>query len=188
MFSQEITPKDRLCLELLITTGCRLDEIALLTWGQIKVDKNNIRYIDLASEALVKNDNSKRLVPIPEIITLPERSAGRMFDYAIDPNGKASRAAGKRLLNKYIHPIRYGTSDNRKTVHSLRHNFIGFLDNLSPPIAENLKDWITGHSASGAKNESKRKKTYGSDPDLALKYEAVNRIKHPWLRVDYDAL
>jgi integrase len=134
LFSQEITPKDRLCLELLITTGCRLDEIALLTWGQIKVDKNNIRYIDLASEALVKNDNSKRLVPIPEIITLPERSIGRMFDYAIDPNGKASRAAGKRLLNKYIHPIRYGTSDNRKTVHSLRHNFIGFLDWTCPEI------------------------------------------------------
>lgn len=177
-----MTEKDRLCLELLITTGCRLDEVALVKWEQIKVDKNQIRYIDLAQDALVKNDNSKRFVPIPDVITLPTQSKGRLFDYTIDMSGKASRAAGKRLLDRYIHPIRNGHKDDRKTVHSLRHNFVGFLDNLDPPISENLKDWITGHRSSGAKNESERRKTYGSDPDLTLKFEAVNRIKHPWLR------
>lgn len=182
LFTQNMTEKDRLCLELLITTGCRLDEIALVRWEQIKVDKHQIRYIDLAADALVKNDNSKRFVPIPDLITLPVRSIGRLFDYTIDANGKASRSAGKRLLDRYIHPIRNGHNDDRKTVHSLRHNFVGFLDNLNPPISENLKDWITGHSSSGVKNESERKKTYGSDPDLTLKFEAVNRINHPWLR------
>ena len=180
LFSLEMDPKDRLCLELLITTGCRLDEIALLTWEQIKTDKKNIRYIDLATDALVKNKNSERLVPIPDIINLPERSTGRLFDYTIDGNGKASRTAGKVLLSKYVHKIRY-ENDDKKTVHSLRHNFVGFLDNLNPPISENLKDWITGHSSTGVLNESERKRTYGSDPDLSLKYEAVNRIKHPWV-------
>ena len=182
LFSLEMEPKDRLCLELLITTGCRLDEIALLTWEQIKTDKQNIRYIDLATDALVKNKNSERLVPIPDIINLPDRSNGRLFNYKIDDSGKASRAAGKVLLSKYIHKIRY-ENDDRKTVHSLRHNFVGFLDNLNPPISENLKDWITGHSSTGFLNESERKRTYGSDPDLSLKYAAVNRIHHPWLKL-----
>jgi integrase len=180
LFSLKLDPQDRLCLELLITTGCRLDEIALLTWEQIKTDQQNIRYIDLATNARVKNKNSKRLVPIPDIIALPDRLTGRLFSYKIDSDGKASRSAGKILLSKYIHKIRY-ENDNKKTVHSLRHNFIGFLDNLNPPIAESLKDWITGHGSSGNMTESERKRTYGSDPDLSLKYEAVNRIKHPWL-------
>ncbi|MGE4610852.1 MAG: DUF6538 domain-containing protein [Paracoccaceae bacterium] len=180
LFAQRMEAKDRLCLELLITTGCRLDEIALLTWEQIKTDQTGIQYIDLASHALVKNDNSKRLIPIPDIITLPEPSTGRLFGYTVDSNGKASRAAGKALL-RYIHPIRTGPDDNRKTVHSLRHNLVGFMDNLNPPIPENLKDWITGHSSEGSLNASERKRTYGSDPDLALKYDVLNRIKHPWL-------
>ena len=182
LFAQRMKTQDRMCLELLVTTGCRLDEIALLTWEQIKTDNMGIRYIDLASAALVKNSNSKRLVPIPDIIILPERSTGRLFDYRVDSSGKASHAAGKTLLRKYIHPIRSGSDDNRKTVHSLRHNLVGFLDNLSPAVSESLKDWITGHSSEGVLNDSERKRTYGSDPDLSLKYEALNRIKHPWLK------
>ena len=64
-------PKDRLCLELLIINGCRLDEIALLTWEQVKTDTECIRYIDLATDVLVKNKNSKRLMPLPDIIQWP---------------------------------------------------------------------------------------------------------------------
>ena len=180
LFAQEMEPNDRLCLELLITTGCRLNEIALLTWEQIKIDGAGIRYIDLATNALVKNKNSKRLVPIPHIIHLPKRNSGRLFDYKIK-NNNASNDAGDHLRNKYIYPIRNGPEDDRKTVHSLRHNLVGFLDNLNPPVAESLKDWITGHGSEGALNDSERKRTYGSDPDLSLKYEALNRIKHPWL-------
>ena len=58
---------------------------------------------------------------------------------------------------------------------------VGFLDNLVPPVPENVKDWITGHRAEHVKNDSERKRTYGSDPDLVQKFDALNRIKHPWL-------
>lgn len=71
LFAQDMDPKDRLCLELLIINGCRLDEIALLTWEQVKTDTECIRYIDLATDVLVKNKNSKRLMPLPDIIQLP---------------------------------------------------------------------------------------------------------------------
>ena len=99
----------------------------------------------------------------------------------MDSDGKLSRDPGKVLLHKYIHPIRSGPEDDRKVAHSLRHNVIGFLDNLYPSVSENLKDWITGHAAEGSLNDSERKRTYGSDPNLRLKYEALNRINHPLL-------
>ena len=181
LFAQDMTPRDRLCLELLVTTGCRLNEIALLTWEQIKVDSNDIRFIDLASEARVKNKNSARLVPIPDIVELPERSKGRVFDYPLDEYGNAAKHAGDHLRERYIYKIRDDEKDDRKTVHSLRHNMVGFLDNLVPPVPENVKDWITGHRAEHVKNDSERKRTYGSDPDLVQKFDALNRIKHPWL-------
>jgi len=55
------------------------------------------------------------------------------------------------------------------------------LQNLVPtPSAEHL-DWITGHDMEGAKTASERKRTYNQDIDLRIKYEIVNRVKHPWL-------
>jgi hypothetical protein len=34
----------------------------------------------------------------------------------------------------------------------------GFLENRNPPVAENIKDWITGHRSEGTLNASEQKK------------------------------
>lgn len=181
LFSLEMPDQDRLLLSILITTGMRLDEAALLTWEQCKVDKNGLKYFDLSVGAIVKNDRfSARTVAIPDCLDLPRRGTDRLFDFRTDNDGKASREASKHL-RKYTHAVRYNDADNRKVVHSLRHNLAGLLLNLRPTPSSEVMNWITGHGMEGRVTESERQRTYGQDPDVSVKYEVVNRIEHPWL-------
>ena len=183
LFDQDIPDLDRLLLSILVTTGMRLDEAALLTGKQLKRDRNNIRYFDLSLTAVVKNDRfAARKVAIPDCLILPHLNDGIVFDFPRNADGKASSKASRVLNERYFHPIRTSEDDDRKVVHSLRHNLSGFLLNLSDPApsAEQL-DWITGHGMQGGITESERQKTYSQDPDVKVKYDIVNRIKHPWL-------
>lgn len=183
LFRQDMTEKDRLLLSILVTTGMRLDEASLLSGEQLKRDRNNIRYFDLSVGAIVKNDRfASRTVAIPDCLNIPQLGKGLIFDFPKNADGKASSKASKILNQNYFHPIRVGASDDRKVVHSLRHNLTGFLLNLSnpSPSSEHM-DWITGHGMQGGVTESERQKTYGQDPDVKVKYDIVNRIEHPWL-------
>ena len=182
LFSLLMLGKDRLLLTILVTTGMRLDEAALLQWDQVKKDKNGITYFDLSMGALVKNDKfSARLVALPDCLSLPNKATGKLFNFKLDDDGKSAKDASRYLNEKYLHRVRFDKNDDRKVVHSLRHNFSGLLQNLVPtPSAEHL-DWITGHDMEGAKTASERKRTYNQDIDLSIKYEIVNRVKHPWL-------
>lgn len=181
LFSLEMPENDRLLLSIMITTGMRLDEAALLTWDQFKVDRNGLRYFDLSLGAIVKNDKfSARTVAIPDCLKLPKRAQGRLFNFPIDEDGKSSREASKHL-RQYTHAVRFDENDDRKVVHSLRHNLSGLLTNLQPTPSSEIMDWITGHGMEGKKTQSERTKTYGIDPDVSVKYAAVNRVEHPWL-------
>ena len=185
LFRQDMTEKDRLLLSILVTTGMRLDEAALLSGKQLKRDRNNIRYFDLSVGAIVKNDKfASRNVAIPDCLNIPELGSGLIFDFPRNADGKASNKASKMLNQKYFHPIRADASDDRKVVHSLRHNLSGFLLNLSnpSPSSEHM-DWITGHGMQGRITESERQKTYGQDPDVKIKYDIVSRVEHPWLKL-----
>ena len=182
LFRLDMPPSDRLLLSILITTGMRLDEAALLTWDQYKVDKEGLRYFDLSAGAIVKNDAfSARTVAIPDILKIPEAGDGRLFDFKLDADGKSSKDASRHLNERYIHKIRNGETDNRKVVHSLRHNLSGFMSNLSPQPASEEMDWVTGHGMEGNIKQSERRRTYKQDISVRKKYEIVNRIKHPWL-------
>lgn len=185
LFDQGMPDLDRLLLSILVTTGMRLDEAALLTGKQLKRDRNNIRYFDLSLTAVVKNDRfAARKVAIPDCLILPHLDEGIVFDFPRNADGKASSNASRVLNEKYFHPIRTGQGDDRKVVHSLRHNLSGFLLNLSNPAPSSEQlDWITGHGMQGGITESERQKTYSQDPDVKVKYDIVNRIKHPWLSV-----
>ena len=57
--------REHLLLSILIATGCRLDEAALLCWENIMEQKEGWQYIDL-TKAIVKNSGSRRLLPIPD--------------------------------------------------------------------------------------------------------------------------
>ena len=183
LFSLDMPELDRLMFNILITTGMRLDEVALLEWEQYKVDRNGLRYFDLSLGSIVKNDKfSARTVAIPDVLQLPEPSKGRLFDFDTDSDGKSSKQASRHLNEKYVHKIRYNKEDDRKVVHSLRHNLSGFMLNLKPTPSSEVMDWITGHGMEGKTTQSERQKTYGQDPDVLVKYEVVNKINHPWIK------
>lgn len=184
LFNQDMPAKDRLLLSILITTGMRLDEAALLSGKQLKQDRHGIRYFDLSMGAIVKNDKfAARNVAIPDCLKIPPLEDGLLFDFPRNADGKASSKASKELNQKYFHPIRFDAKDDRKVVHSLRHNLSGFLLNLTDPApSSEHMNWITGHGMQGGIAESERQRTYGQDPDVKVKYEIVNRIQHPWLQ------
>ena len=185
LFSLKMPIEDRLLLSILITTGMRLDEAALLEWEQYKLDRNGLRYFDLSAGAIVKTDKfSARNVAIPACLQLPPKGEGRLFGFGRNTDGKSSNEASKHL-RQYTHAVRFDESDDRKVVHSLRHNLTGFMINLKPTPSSEVMDWITGHDMEGKKTQSERTNTYGQDPDVATKYDIVNRIEHPWNLVKY---
>ncbi|WP_139792968.1 DUF6538 domain-containing protein [Pseudophaeobacter leonis] len=168
LFAMKMPEQERLLLEILVTTGMRLDEAALLTWDQVK-ELNEIRYFDL-SDAIVKNKASARLVALPDCLTLPPRGSGRLFDYTLDADGKASNRAS-RVLGEFIKKV--PNKHKSQVLHSLRGTLKDLLRDAG--VSKETNDFITGHSGSDVAS------TYGSGPSLKVKYEAVNKVQHPWL-------
>ena len=100
-----MNPREHLLLAILITTGCRMDEAALLTWNNIIKHERGFHCIDL-TEAIVKNEGSKHRLSIPEVLwnIMPQHGhqltvdgiinspGGSLFNYAIYNYGKDYRA------------------------------------------------------------------------------------------------
>ncbi|WP_157888297.1 DUF6538 domain-containing protein, partial [Neptunicoccus sediminis] len=137
IFAQKMEKQDRLLITLLLTTGMRLDEVALLDWSQYHVT-DGIRYFDLTS-ALVKNEGSKRLVPIPDIVKL-KKGNGRLFDYNLDSDGKASTSASKHVMKI----VRNVVTDKEKVIHSFRGTLKDLMRDVD--VKKDISDFITGHS------------------------------------------
>ena len=147
----------------------RLDEAALLTHEQIKTSKG-IKHFDL-SDALVKNKGSKRLVPVVPALEalLPATGSGRVFDFPIDADGKAS----SKISNKIMPWIRNITEDKMQVTHSLRGTLKDLLRDAG--VTKEINDFITGHAAGDAAGR------YGAGPSLQVRYDALNSVSHPWL-------
>lgn len=173
LFAQPLPTDIRVLWSILITTGMRLDEASLLTTSNIKTEKG-ICYFDL-TEAIVKNKGSARKVPVPSIITGPLKSylsvikGQRLFDFPTNADGKAQNAASKKCM-RYVRKI---TEDPQLVVHSMRHNFKDFSRNAEIP--KDLHDFITGHGGGDTSS------SYGEGHSLTLKYQALNKIPHPYL-------
>ena len=172
LFALPMPDEDRLLLSILISTGMRLDEAALLTWDQIR-SEDSIRYFSLMdsdnANVIVKNQGSLRKVPIPDVLTLPKRAEGRLFSYSLDADGKAQTSASQRLM-KYVRTV---TKMETKVVHSLRGNLKDLLRDAD--VSKELNDFITGHSSGDVAGK------YGSGFSLQKRYVAINSVKHPWL-------
>lgn len=170
--------REHLCLSILIATGCRLDEAALLCWENIIEHKEGWHYIDL-TKAIVKNSGSRRLLPIPDQLQslMPPRGHqvtvdglgnspdDRLFNYSLDKDGKASRAASQ-ACGRQIAKI---NPDNKQVTHSFRGNL------------KDLNHYITGHSQGDVGSN------YGQGHSIEKRYEALNLPVHPYLR-PYDTL
>lgn len=170
LFRLNLPAQERLLLSILITTGMRLDEAALLTSDDMKV-QDEIRYFDL-TKALVKNSGSHRDVAIPSCLRLPALVQGRLFDYPLDADGKASRSASK-ALSPWIRKV---TKDTRKVTHSLRGTLKDLLRDCD--VSKEINDFITGHVGGDVAS------SYGTGPSLQTKFYAVDKVEHPWLIID----
>jgi integrase len=172
LFKLTMPDEDRKLLSILITTGMRLDEAALLTWEDVK-DEGGIPYFDLTVKGKkIKNIGSARKVPIVPVLlkVLGTKETGRLFSYKTDKDGKAQSAASKALM-RHIKKVR-GT-DTSKVVHSLRGSFKDML--RDEEVSKETNDFLTGHGSGDVAGG------YGSGPSLKVRYDALCKVKHPWL-------
>ena len=164
--------QERLLLSILISTGMRLDEVALMTWERIREYEQVLCFclVNDNGDERFKNRGSMRYVPVPKIIVpmLPERGQGRVFNYRVDRDGKAQAAASDAVMPL----IRKITKDDRKVAHSLRGNFKDALRELE--ISKELNDFITGHAQGDVGGR------YGEGPSIKKRSEVIDRIQHPW--------
>ena len=167
LFQLPMKDRDKLCLKILASNGMRLDEVALLTFEDLKVDEDTgIRFFDLSNEAkLLKDDAaSRRQVPVPDQLVL-QAGQGRLFDYPKDVGGKSQNATSKALM-RHIAKVRT-SGDQNFVVHSLRHTYKDLLRDAG--IAKDMQDFLLGHAASSV-GES-----YEQGYSLKSKKESIDR-------------
>lgn len=162
----------RSLLSILIATGMRLDEAALLHWEDVKHDRaQDVTYFDL-TEAIVKNKGSERRVPVhPSLNWITTGKTGAMFpEFPRDRDGKTQNTSSRKLMEF----VRQVTSNRRKVVHSLRGNFKDMLRDAG--VSKEFNDFITGHDAGDVAG------SYGSGPSLKVRKEAIERLSFPFLK------
>jgi len=168
LFKLELPEDIRLLWSVMVSTGMRLDEVALLNVDNIK-EERGIRYFDLTGMK-VKNEGSSRKVPIPEILIkkVDEWSMNlernRLFAFPLNADGKAQNAASKRSM----HYIRKVTKDKDLVAHSFRHTFKDLCRNADIP--NDLHKFITGHSGGDVSSY------YGEGHSLERRKEAIDKV------------
>ncbi len=174
LFGLKMPDHLRLLFSILVTTGMRLDEAALLEWEDVKTE-DGYRYFDLTGkDKRVKNIGSARMVPVPDVLNLPygdEGNTGQMFpQFKRDKDGKAQGPASKVLMKLIRSNV---TDDQSKVVHSLRGNLKDLMRDAD--VSKEVNDFITGHAQGDVAS------SYGSGPSLKVRAKAINSVKHPWL-------
>ena len=178
LFRLEMDKESRLLLSILITTGMRLDEAALLTFERVS-EYEGILCFSLVPDAnsaeglKVKNEQSMRYVPVPNIIKplLGNFGSGRIFSYRIDPEGKSENAASKALM-RYIRKV---TDNPRKAVHSLRGNLKDLMRDAG--VSKEINDFLSGHAQGDVAGGR-----YGDGPSMEIRRDTLDSIEHPWLQ------
>lgn len=172
LFALDMPPHLKRLFAILCTTGMRLDEAALLKWENVKHDNaQNVTYFDL-TEAIVKNKGSQRRVPVhPTLSWIATGKTGEMFpEFPRDRDGKTQSASSKALMPQ----VRKITTDKRKVVHSLRHNFKDMLRDAG--VSKEVNDFITGHDSGDVAGK------YGTGPSLRVRMEAIEKLSFPFLK------
>ncbi|WP_179187241.1 site-specific integrase [Sphingomonas sp. TZW2008] len=134
-----------------LTNGARIEEIGQTELSNVKTD-DGIRYLDLGIDARVKNETSRRMIPLHDLVlqlgfddyvaVLRKAGETRLFP-DLKPNkfDKLCQAAS-RVANRVIDRV---VSDNpRISFHSLRHNFKDMARDAT--IEKYIMDQIMGHA------------------------------------------
>ena len=154
----------------------------MLTWDNIIQHADGWVYV-VSRNDIVKNSGSKRLLPIPDKLQeimpsvghqltpdgLFASPDGRLFNYPLDGDGKAYRAASQALARQ-IDKIK---PRKRQVAHSLRGNLKDMLRDEG--VSKELNDYINGHAQGDVAS------SYGSGHSIELRYEALNKPDHPYL-------
>ena len=184
LFKLEMPDEDRLALSIMASTGCRLDECALLEWDDIKEQEQEgelVQFVDLNRiNAILKNKSAQRHLPIiPQVwamfpkrgTILNEAEPERIFTYKKDKDGKAQNKASRRNM-KHVRKI---TEDKRYTIHSLRHKFISLCRGSG--MDTELRNYIVGQDI-GKKNIGAN---YGEEHHIKLKLDNMAKIDWSFL-------
>ena len=189
IYQLDVNARELLCLCMLVTSGCRLDEISLLEWTNVKAHEEGFQYID-TTFGLVKNTQSERYIPIPTAMAklMPprgftfdkEKSETRIFNYSLDKDMKSSRASSQacmRVLNK-----RETQGKGNYGNHSLRGNLKDMLRDVGCP--KEVNDFITGHDQGDVSSK------YGVGPSVSVRHEWLEKIHFDFLpsKIDYSKL
>ncbi|MEH6715449.1 tyrosine-type recombinase/integrase [Parasphingorhabdus flavimaris] len=157
-------------------TGMRLDEIASLTWEQIKRD-DEIDYIEVQG---AKTGAGNRPVPLHAALSwLPKRKpksgTGRVWP-KFNPEGPAKKAGADAGNDFSRYKIGLGFSDRTKTFHSFRKTVTKQMERAG--VRENEWAEIIGHE------KGFTFKTYNPD-GLALSHKAaiIAKIVYPNLKL-----
>jgi len=161
----------RLLLSILLTTGMRLDEAALLNWEDMKVEQE-ILFFDLTGKFdTLKNIGSAREVPvhssISDLVRFADKSGPMFPEFHRDSDGKAQGAASKACMKQ----IRKVTNDPLKVTHSLRGTFKDKLRDAG--VSKEINDFLTGHGSGDVAGG------YGSGPSLTTRRDAMEQLRFP---------
>ncbi|MFG1413808.1 tyrosine-type recombinase/integrase [Xanthobacter sp. VTT E-85241] len=142
-------------VKLLAFTGARLNEIAGLTWEDIRLSSagQEIAHIEIRANAVrsLKTANSRRTVPLISVAEYtilqyrkmisdtPSPSAPVFPRYGRPGGSDAASAALMKALRKA------GITDARKSIHSLRHALKQMLREAGCP--KDIRDAIQGHAS-----------------------------------------
>ncbi|WOI57144.1 tyrosine-type recombinase/integrase [Palleronia sp. LCG004] len=164
---------------ILAATGMRLDEVATLRAGQVKI-VDEILHFDLQASK-VKNRQSQRRVPVCEAIRpLVEQmvsrrdSHDRLFDFPDKIDGKTRASERCNYWMKKAQFACDGTHSNeRYTTHSLRGSFKDKMRDAG--VSREIHSAILGHDLSAVSA------AYGRGPSLKVMKDAVDRAEHPYI-------
>lgn len=134
-----------------LTNGARIEEIGQTELVNVKTD-GCVRYLDLGSDAKVKNEGSRRMIPLHRAIidlgfddyVAALRKAGhtRLFPELRANKFEKLCQAASQVANRVID--RTVSDDPRLAFHSLRHNFKDLARDV--PIEKYIMDQIMGHA------------------------------------------
>ena len=185
-------PREQLLFQLAIGTGCRLDEIALLTWDQIgseMVDGVEVPYLDFTPlSTKVKRETSHRRVPlVPDVFAcLPPRNKSpfgcakepnRLFDYPKKKDGKTDAAskAGMRQIRKLF-------PDPRLVNHSFRHYFVNKTREAELWLPITAVNYVTGHKMGAGERDN-----YGDGYGLKQVYTGLCKLDFSFLNPKFSS-
>lgn len=157
-------------------SGMRLDEIAGLTWGQVR----KVEGVPVFDVRDAKTRAGERLVPVhPRLSWLLERERGAADDRlwpGFNPEGPGKKAGADAGREFTRHKQARGFTDRHKAFHSFRKNAVGQWEARGVPETEVAQ--IVGHEKKGITFG-----VYGGGVSLARKAEIVAMLEYPGLEL-----